>query len=105
MRELVLLGKTGRRYGIEARDKFLVGLVLALRRAGRKIVQLIVIAVVADGGRAFRVTLEVSLELFLEKRILRGNPLGDGLRILGGRAERAGDQQSDEGDFVHISKG
>jgi len=92
MGELVLLPKTRGRYRIEAREKFLVGRVLALGRAGRKIVQLVVIAIVADGGRAFRVTLEVSLVLLLEQCVLCGNPVGDGLRVLGGRGERAGDQ-------------
>ncbi len=49
VRQFVLLRKTGRRNGVQAREKTLVGGVLALIRRGRIIFQLIVISVVADG--------------------------------------------------------
>src|ERR1700722_6301815 len=87
VRQFVLFRKAGRRNGVQARQKTLIGGLLTLISRGRKIFQLIVISVIADGGRAFRVSLEIRLVLLLEKRVLRGNPGGGRFVILGGGSQ------------------
>jgi hypothetical protein len=104
VRQLVLFRKTGGGYGVEAAEKALVGGLLAPERRRRNVVELIVVAVVADRGGAFRMRLEISLVLLFEQRVLRRNARGERIRILGGGAQRAGNQQGNESGFVHILK-
>ncbi len=71
--ECILLWKSGRRNGIQTREKGLVSGVLVLDCREGAVVQLVVVAIVTKGGGKLRVGLQVGLILLFEERVLRGD--------------------------------
>jgi hypothetical protein len=71
--ECVLLWKPGRRNGVQTREKGLVSAVLVLDRREGAFVQLVVVAIVSDGGGELGVALQLGLKLLFKERVLRSD--------------------------------
>ena len=82
MGKLVLVGEAAGGNGLEARQEFAIGFV-SLNDSGKRVVgELVVIAIIAESGGALREIAELGFVVFVEKRILRGEVVGDRLGIL-----------------------
>jgi hypothetical protein len=75
--EGVLLGKTNGRDSFEATEEGGVGAVTARHRGKRMIGELVVVAVVSDGGCALRRVLEIGLVDLFEEGVLGGESGAD----------------------------
>ena len=81
--ELVLLGEARGRYGFKAGEKILIGLVALTDGRERVLGELVVVAVVAEGGGALRKVAEIRLVLLFEERVLGGDALSNWFDVLG----------------------
>ena len=82
MRQLILVGETGSRDCLEPGQEGFVGLVVFGNGSERVVRQLVVVTIVAEGGRALRKVAEIGLVLLVENRILGGDAVGNRLYIL-----------------------
>jgi hypothetical protein len=71
--ECILPWKSGRRNGIQTREKALVSALLIFDCREGAVVQLVVVAIVSKGGGKLRVGLQVGLILLFKERVLRGD--------------------------------
>ena len=83
MRQLVLIRETGRRNGFQASEEVPVSIVPLGDGVERVFVQLVVVAIIAEGGGALRKVPEIGLVLLIKKRVLGGKAVGDWFEILG----------------------
>jgi hypothetical protein len=91
VRELVLVGKARSRNGLQPGKEVLVGLVTLEDRVERVLGKLVVVVVVAEGSGAFGKVAEIGFVLLFEKRVLRGQAVGNWLDVLGEDGTREGD--------------
>ena len=103
----ILLGETLGRDRLQAPEKALIGVVLALDRRQRDFLEPVVVAVVSEGRGAFGVSLKLGLVVFLKERVLSRDPRfhggrsGAGGRPVGG-GEAAGSEYQGEGSIAHV---
>src|ERR1700675_1515251 len=94
MRELVLVGESGSSDGLDTPQKALVRFMVLRDSIERVVIELVVIAVVAEGRGALGEIAQFGLVVVVEDSILRGNAVPCGFCVLAGNGYRNGEQEN-----------
>jgi hypothetical protein len=104
VRELVLVGETGRRDGLKPLEESFVSLVASGDSDKRIVGELVVVAIVAERAGALGRVLQIGLVLLFEKRILRSQALGRGFRVLGENGNGCRNEDDEQDALVRAHK-
>src|SRR5260221_11864378 len=91
--KLVLVGESSARDGFKPGEEGLIRLVVLGDGVERAVGELVVVAVVSEGGSALGKIAEIGFVLLLKKSVLGGEEVGDWLGILGKDGADSGDDE------------
>src|SRR5260221_1748945 len=99
--KLVLVGESSARDGFKPGEEGLIRLVVLGDGVERAVGELVVVAVVSEGGSALGKIAEIGLVLLFKKSVLSGEAVGDWLGILGKNGADYGDDEKQARVMAH----